>query len=264
MEWFEALILGLIQGLTEFLPVSSSGHIELGKAILGVNVEESIVFSVVVHGATVLSTIVIFYKEIIFLLRGLFRFSWNQETQYMFKIFISMLPVLIIGLFFKEEVEKMFSGNVFFVGSMLIVTSILLFSTYIIKKDKLKIHFFSALIIGIAQAFAVIPGISRSGATIATGLLLGTKRDETTKFSFLMVLLPIIGANIIAVKDIAEIGTNHTGFIPVLIGFLAAFVSGLFACKWMIKIVKRKKLGFFALYCLVAGSVSIVISMFIN
>lgn len=257
MSWIEALILGIIQGLTEFLPVSSSGHLELGKAILGVNAEKSLIFTVVVHGATVLSTIVVFYKDIWSLIKGLFAFRWNEETAYIAKIFISMIPVLILGLFFKEEVESFFTGNVMLVGFMLIVTSLLLISTYLIKNNERKIGFFDSFIIGIAQALAVMPGISRSGATISTGLLLGNKKANIARFSFLMVLIPIIGANF---KDIYDGGAsaNGIGVIPLIVGFIAAFISGLLACKWMIGIVKKGKLLYFAIYCFIIGSIAVI------
>ncbi|PKP34480.1 MAG: hypothetical protein CVU00_06520 [Bacteroidetes bacterium HGW-Bacteroidetes-17] len=183
MNWFEALILGIVQGLTEFLPVSSSGHLELGKALLGINAERSLIFTVIVHGATVLSTIVIFYKDILQLLKGIFRFQWNEETQYFFKIIISMIPVVILGLFFMEEVEGLFTGNIRFVGFMLILTSILLAFTYLKKSNKRTINFWDSFIIGIAQAMAVIPGISRSGATIATGILIGNRKELIAKFN---------------------------------------------------------------------------------
>jgi undecaprenyl-diphosphatase len=261
MDWLEALILGIIQGLTEFLPVSSSGHLELGKAILGVNAEKSLIFTVVVHGATVLSTIVVFYKDIWNLLKGLFAFRWNEETKYILKIFISMIPVLILGLWFKDEVESFFTGNVLFVGFMLLVTSLLLASTYIIKKNNRKISYLDSLIIGIAQAFAVLPGISRSGATISTGLLLGDKKANIARFSFLMVLIPIIGANLKDIADGAVTSEGGIGVIPLVVGFLAAFISGLLACKWMIGIVKKGKLIYFAIYCFIVGTVAILITL---
>lgn len=260
MNWLEALILGLVQGLTEFLPVSSSGHLELGKAILGVNAEKSLMFTVVVHGATVLSTVVVFYKDIFQLIRGLFAFKWNEETSYITRIFVSMIPVIILGLFFKEEIEGFFTGNVMFVGFMLLVTSVLLSSTYIIKKNERKINFLDSFVIGLAQALAVLPGISRSGATISTGLLLGNKKANIARFSFLMVLIPIIGAN---VKDISDgsMGGNGIGFVPLIVGFLAAFISGLLACKWMIGIVKKGKLIYFAIYTFVIGSTAIIYTL---
>jgi undecaprenyl-diphosphatase len=260
MDWLEALILGLLQGLTEFLPVSSSGHLELGKAILDVNPEKSLMFTVLVHGATVLSTIVVFYKDIWRLFKGLFAFKWNDETAYIVKLLVSMIPVAILGLFFKEEIESFFDGNVRFVGMMLIVTAVLLLLTYLRKSNTRKVGFLSSLIIGVAQAFAVLPGISRSGATISTGLFLGVKRELAARFSFLMVLIPILGANF---KDLASgdmTGNTEVGIIPLLVGFLAAFISGLIACRWMINIVKRGNLIYFAAYCLIIGSIAIIVA----
>jgi undecaprenyl-diphosphatase len=258
MNWIEALILGLIQGLTEFLPVSSSGHLELGKVILGVNAEKSLMFTVVVHGATVLSTIVVFYKDIWKILKGLFAFKWNDETIYAAKIVISMIPVLILGTFFKDEIEGFFTGNVLFVGTMLIVTSLLLLSTYLIKQNERKISYADSFIIGIAQAFAVLPGVSRSGATISTGLLLGDKKAHIARFSFLMVLIPIIGANFKDIYDGGMTAEGGVGVLPLIVGFLAAFISGLLACKWMIGIVKKGKLIYFSIYCFLIGSIAII------
>lgn len=260
MNWLEALILGIVQGLTEFLPVSSSGHLELGKAILGVNAEKSLIFTVVVHGATVLSTIVVFYKDIWSLFKGLLAFKWNEETAYVFKIFISMIPVIILGVFFKEEIEGFFTGNVLFVGFMLIITSLLLMSTYLVRNNERKIGYLDSIFIGIAQALAVLPGISRSGATISTGLLLGNRKANIARFSFLMVLIPIIGAN---VKDIYDGGAGGSGIgiLPLAIGFAAAFISGLLACKWMIGIVKKGRLSYFAIYCFLVGSIAVAYSL---
>ncbi len=258
MGWFEALILGIVQGLTEFLPVSSSGHLEIGKVLLGVNAEKSLVFTVVVHGATVLSTIVVFHKEIWDLILGFFKLKWNDQTKYIFKIIVSMIPVIFIGLFFAEEIESLFTGNLVFVGSMLIVTSVLLGFTYFSKSNKRNINFLDSFIIGIAQAFAVLPGISRSGSTIATGILIGNKKEIIAKFSFLMVLIPIIGANL---KDVVggEMASNSgIGIMPLLIGFIAAFISGLLACKWMIGLVKKGKLIYFSIYCFIIGLAAII------
>jgi len=258
MGWFEALILGIVQGLTEFLPVSSSGHLEIGKVLLGVNAEKSLVFTVVVHGATVLSTIVVFHKEIWDLILGFFKLKWNDQTKYIFKIIVSMIPVIFIGLFFAEEIESLFTGNLVFVGSMLIVTSLLLGVTYFSKSNKRNINFLDSFIIGIAQAFAVLPGISRSGSTIATGILIGNKKEIIAKFSFLMVLIPIIGANL---KDVVggEMTSNSSiGIMPLLIGFIAAFISGLLACKWMIGLVKKGKLIYFSIYCFIIGLAAII------
>lgn len=261
MDWLEALILGIIQGLTEFLPVSSSGHLELGKHILGVEFSENLTFTVVVHGATVLSTIIVFWKTIIELFRDLFKFQWNDSTKYIAKIAVSMIPVVIVGLFFKDQVESLFTGNILFVGFMLLLTAGLLAFTYYAKEKQKDITFKDSFIIGIAQALAVIPGISRSGATIATGLYLGNKKEFIAKFSFLMVLVPIIAAN---VKDILDFDISTQGNIavtPLVIGFIAAFITGLLACTWMLKIVKRGKLIYFAAYCFIVGSIAIIFSL---
>jgi len=261
MNWLEALILGIIQGLTEFLPVSSSGHLELGKHILGVEYTENLTFTVIVHGATVLSTIIVFWKTIVELFKELFKFKWNESTKYIAKIALSMVPVLIVGLFFKDEVEGLFTGNILFVGIMLLVTAGLLAFTYYAKEREKDISFKDSFIIGIAQALAVIPGISRSGATIATGLYLGNKKEFIAKFSFLMVLVPIIGANVKDLLDLDLSVQNSISITPLIIGFIAAFVTGLLACTWMIKIVKRGKLIYFAAYCLIVGSVAIIYSI---
>lgn len=262
MDWIEALILGIIQGLSEFLPVSSSGHLELGKVIMGVEAENSLIFTVVVHGATVLSTIVVFYKDIIRLIKGVFQFKWNEETQYLFKIVISMIPVLIVGLFFEEQVEMLFTGNLMLVGSMLVLTAILLAFTYYAKRNTKNISTGNAFVIGLAQAFAVIPGISRSGSTIATGLLLGNKREEVSRFSFLMVLAPIIGANFLSIKDADFSAQGQVGALVLIVGFIAAFVSGLLACRWMIKIVNKGKLIWFAVYVAVVGLIALLVGVF--
>jgi len=261
MSWLEALILGLVQGLTEFLPVSSSGHLELGKYLLGINAEKSLIFTIVVHGATVLSTIVIFWKDLWILIKGLFQFKRNDETLYILKLIVSMIPVLIVGLFFIDEVEQFFTGNIVFVGSMLLITSALLASTMLVKSNLRNIRFIDALIIGVAQAFAVLPGISRSGATISTGLIIGNKKELITKFSFLMVLVPIIGANAKSILD-GDISTGTgIGVLPLVVGFLAAFLSGLFACKWMIKIVNKGKLIYFAIYTFIIGTIAIIVGL---
>lgn len=255
MDWLEALILGIIQGLTEFLPVSSSGHLEIGKYLLGVEVEDNLIFTVVVHGATVLSTIVVFWKDIVKLLKGFFAFKWNEETIYLFKIAVSMVPIGIVGVFFKDDVEALFNGDniILVVGVMLLITSVLLGFTYFAKQKSRDISFKDALIIGIAQTCAVMPGLSRSGSTIATGLLLGNKKAEVAKFSFLMVLIPILGENVLSIFKGAETGGVSVDILPLIIGFVAAFVSGLLACKWMINLVKKGKLIYFAIYCLIVG-----------
>jgi undecaprenyl-diphosphatase len=261
MTWIEALILGIVQGLTEFLPVSSSGHLEISKVLLNVEVKEDLTFTVMVHFATVLSTITVFFRDIRDLTGGLAAFRWNNETRYVAKILLSMIPVLIVGILFREEVESLFSGNLILVGAALLVTALLLISTQLVKPGKKKIPYLDALIMGIAQAAAVIPGISRSGATISTGLLLKNGRSEVARFSFLMVLLPIIGA---ALLDIVTYSSSpgEPGISPftLVIGFLAAYLSGFLACSWMIRLVKKGNLYWFALYCATIGILSIAFS----
>jgi undecaprenyl-diphosphatase len=259
MTWLEALILGLVQGLTEFLPVSSSGHLEIGKVLLNIEVKENLIFTVMVHFATVLSTITVFFQDLKKLFAGLFRFQWNEETRYISKILVSMIPVLIVGILFREKVESLFTGNLLLVGGALIITALLLVSTQLVRPGTKKIPFLDALLMGIAQAVATIPGISRSGATISTGLLLKNGRSDVAQFSFLMVLLPIIGA---ALLDIVTMTSSSTaGGIStssLLIGFIAAYVSGYLACRWMINLVKRGNLYWFAIYCAVVGILSII------
>ena len=257
MNALQALLLGIIQGLTEFLPVSSSGHLEIGHTLLGVKGHNNLLFAVVVHGATVLSTLVVFRKDIISLFKGLFAFQWNDETKYVSYLLLSALPVVVLGLLFKEEIESMFVGNLVFVGIMLLVTASLLAFTYFAKSKEKNIGWLDSLIIGVAQAMAVVPGISRSGSTIATGLLLGKKKEDMARFSFLMVLIPILGANLLDVVGGDITAENSIGILPLAVGFIAAFLSGLLACKWMIKIVKQGKLIYFAAYCLIIGLIAI-------
>ena len=263
MKWFEALILGIIQGLTEFLPVSSSGHLEIGKAILNIETTENMTFTIIVHGATVLSTIIIFRKDIWKLFVALFSFKWNDDTKYILKLLISAIPIIIVGVLFEDQIKNLFNTNILLVGLMLIVTAILLSITYFAKNKKKNIPYLDAIIIGIAQVFAIIPGISRSGATIATGIILGNKKEETAKFSFLMVIIPIIGANIKDLMNIAPSVHNSISIFPLIIGFLAAFISGLFACKIMLNIVKKSKLIYFAIYCLVIGLIAVIYTLVI-
>lgn len=263
MSWIEALILGIVQGLTEFLPVSSSGHLTIGSALLGLSGEENLTFAVAVHAATVLSTIVVLWKEVSILFRGFFSFKWNKETQMVCKILVSMIPVGIVGLFFKDYVEAIFGSGLLIVGCMLLVTAALLaFSYYAKPRQKEEISFKDAFIIGIAQACAVLPGLSRSGSTIATGLLLGDKKEQVAKFSFLMVIIPILGE---AFLDLMKGGfsADESGISTgvLLTGFLAAFVSGTIACRWMINLVKNGKLVYFAYYCVAAGVFAIVYSL---
>ncbi|MDR2410151.1 MAG: undecaprenyl-diphosphate phosphatase [Bacteroidales bacterium] len=263
MTVFEAIILGIIQGLTEFLPVSSSGHILIGSELLGLSGEENLSFAIVVHAATVMSTIVILWSEIWKLLQGVFKFQWNEANQYMAKIALSMIPVLIIGLFFKDYVERLFGNGLLIVGCCLLLTAVLLtFATVAKPKQKQNITWWDAFVIGIAQAIAVLPGLSRSGATIATGILLGNNKESVAKFSFLMVLIPVLGEAILSIKDFSTTG-GETILPPfvLLAGFIAAFVTGCIACKWMISIVKKGKLIYFAIYCALVGIISIVYAM---
>lgn len=264
MEWFEALILGIIQGLTEYLPVSSSGHLAIGAHLFGLSGEENLTFTVAVHVATVLSTCVILWKEIVWLFTDLFKFKWNEGTRYIVNILISMIPVGIVGLFFKDKVEAIFGSGLLVVGICLMITATLLaFSYWARPRQRENISPLHAFIIGIAQALAVLPGLSRSGSTIATGLLLGNKKERLAQFSFLMVIPPILGEALLDVKDMAELGVSQAmaGLSPLAlaVGFIAAFVSGCLACKWMIGIVKRGKLIWFALYCAIVGLATIIL-----
>ncbi|MBR5175347.1 MAG: undecaprenyl-diphosphate phosphatase [Bacteroidales bacterium] len=271
MSWLQALLLGIVQGLTEFLPVSSSGHLMIVKELLGVDGEGFLDFTVTVHLATVLSTLVVFWKPICKLFAGFFKFKYNDETDYIFKILVSMIPVALVGFLFKDQVEALFGDSLTTVAVCLLVTAALLFLSDIFgsrssaetagassgtRKYRNGISFWQSFVVGIGQAFAVAPGLSRSGTTIATGLLCGVKREVMAQFSFLMVLIPIIGEQAL---DVLKAATGHAelggGLSPVclVVGFLAAFFAGLFACKAMVALVKRAKLGWFALYCLIVA-----------
>ena len=259
MSWIEALILGIIQGLTEFLPVSSSGHLEIGSVLLDAQSSDNLLFAVTVHLATALATIAVFKNDIVELLRDIFRFEWNESTQFAAKIILSMIPVFVVAVFFKDQIEALFIGNLMLVGSMLLITGgLLIFAHY--KNDGTKsVGFVGAIIIGLAQAFAVLPGISRSGSTIATALILGVERSKAARFSFLMVLIPILGASLLEILDYTENSAAHAiRSSSLIIGFLAAFISGFIACKWMIKIVKNGKLTYFAIYCFIVGIIAII------
>ena len=271
MDWLQALILGILQGLTEYLPVSSSGHLAIGQALFGLDDGASnLTFTVLLHVATVLSTLVILWKEIVWIFKDLFtKQSWrkycnlNDGTKYAFNILISMIPVAIVGFFFKDKVEEIYGSGLLIVGIMLLVTASLLAFSYFAKpRQKENISPLHAFIIGIAQACAVMPGLSRSGSTIATGLLLGNKKEKLAQFSFLMVIPPILGEALLDVKDIFEVGFSEamSGISPTaaIVGFLAAFIAGCFACKWMINIVKKGKLIWFAVYCAIIGIVAII------
>ncbi len=261
MEWFEALVLGLIQGLTEYLPVSSSGHLAIGSALFDVEGEENLAFTIVVHIATVFSTLVVLWKEIDWIFKGLFKWQMNDETKYVLNIVVSMIPVGIIGVFFKDEVEAVFGSGLTVVGCCLLLTAALLaFSYYYKPRQKARISMRDAFIIGVAQACAVLPGLSRSGSTIATGLLLGNDKSKLAQFSFLMVIPPILGQALLDCVKVAQ-GENVVGDLSTLslvVGFLAAFVSGCLACKWMINIVKKGKLIYFAIYCAIAGTLTLI------
>lgn len=265
MSWFEALVLGIIQGLTEYLPVSSSGHLAIGQALFGMqDGADNLMFTVTVHVATVLSTIVVLWSEIDWIVRGLFRCELNAETKYALNIVVSMLPVGVVGLFFKDYVEEIFGSGLLIVGCMLLVTALLLTFSYFAKpRQKEHISWKDAFIIGLAQACAVMPGLSRSGSTIATGLLLGNKKESLAQFSFLMVIPPILGEALLDVLKMAK-GENVMGGIealPLCVGFVAAFLAGCLACKWMLSIVKKGKLIYFGIYCAVVGVITIVASL---
>ena len=258
MDIIEAIILGIIQGLTEFLPVSSSGHLELAKAILGDTSvpEESLTFTVVLHFATALSTLVIFRKEVAEIFKGLFQFEWNDEFKFSLKIIISMIPAVFVGLLFEEQLESFFGGKILLVGCMLIVTAILLLLADKAKNTNKNVSFSNSIVIGISQAIAMLPGISRSGATISTSVLLGIDRTKAAKFSFLMVV-PLIFGKI--GKDVlsGELSFQSSEIIPISAGFIAAFFAGLLACKWMIALVKKSKLSYFSIYCAIVGVIAI-------
>lgn len=269
MEWWEALLLGIVQGLTEFLPVSSSGHLMIIRELLGVEAEGFLDFTVTVHFATVLSTILVFWGVIVSLVKGVLKFRYNDETDYFFKICVSMIPVAIVGVFFKDHVEMLFGDSLHTVGICLLVTAgLLIFSDFFsarykdVSRHRNGISYLQAFIVGIAQAIAVAPGLSRSGTTIATGLISGVKREKMAQFSFLMVLVPILGEQLLSIIDIIKSGATITQGLSIgalLFGFIGAFASGLFACKLMIALVKKAKLYWFAIYCV---AVSVLIFIF--
>ena len=262
MSAIEAIILGIIQGLTEFLPVSSSGHLELAKAVLGDQSlpEESLLFTVVLHFATALSTIVIFRKEIAEIFTGLLQFKWNEQAEFSVKIILSMIPAAVIGVIFNDQIEALFSRQILLVGAMLILTGLLLFLADRAKNTNKKVTYSSALLIGISKAIAILPGISRSGATISTSVLLGIDRERAARFSFLMVVPLILGK---MAKDLLEggIAKSQMEILPLVLGALAAFISGLIACQWMISLVKKSQLKYFSFYCLIVGTIAILISL---
>ncbi len=263
MDWIEALILGLVQGLTEYLPVSSSGHLAIGSALFGVDAESNLTFTIAVHVATVLSTLVILWKEISWIFKGLFSKHLNEEQRYFINIIVSMIPVGIVGVFFKDYVEEIFGSGLAIVGTMLLVTALLLtFSYYAKPRQKQNISTCDAFIIGLSQAVAVLPGLSRSGTTIATGLLLGNSKEKLAQFSFIMVIPPILGEALLDIVKMLKGGADavmgNISATALIVGFVAAFISGCLACKWMINIVKRGKLVYFAIYCAIAGAATLI------
>lgn len=268
MSWIEALVLGVVQGLTEFLPVSSSGHLEIGQALLGTASEDNLAFTVLLHVATVLSTLVILWQEVWRLLKGTFStMQWNAEKDYVAKILVSMIPVFVVGMFFKDAVEGFFGNGLLLVGICLLVTaSLLALSEYLTKRrggEGHEVTYKDAAIIGCAQALAVLPGLSRSGTTIATGLLCGVKKEAVAQFSFLMVLIPILGEAFLDLLKLlqGEVVMQSLGVIPSITGFVAAFVTGCVACKWMLSIVRRQRLTWFAIYCAVVGITAILLEV---
>ena len=272
MEWWQAFLLGIVQGLTEFLPVSSSGHLMIFKELLGVDGEGVLDFTVTVHFATVVATLVVFWSAIVQLLKGFFKFKYNDETDYICKILVSLIPVALVGFLFKDQVDALFSGGLWQVGVGLCITACLLlisdnagkrFKVPAAKDQRNGISYWQAFVVGLAQAFAVAPGVSRSGSTIATGLLTGVKRENMAQFSFLMVLIPIIGEQSLDLLKVAlgsESFGSGVGPLALCLGFVAAFFSGLFACKVMISIVKKAKLTWFALYCLLVAALIFILA----
>ena len=258
MGILEAILIGVIQGLTEFLPVSSSGHIELSKAILGTNIEgeENVLFTVVLHAATALSTIIIFRKEIIQIFKGLFTLKWGDEFKFSLRIIISMFPAAIVGVVFKDEIDNFFTGKIMLVGFMLLITGIVLFLADKAKNTTKDVNILEAVLIGIAQAIAILPGISRSGATIGTSVLLGVDRTKAAKFSFLMVIPLIFGKMAKLILD-GEISFQSNDFVAYGVGFLSAFLVGLLACTWMISLVRKSQLKYFSFYCFIVGIIAI-------
>jgi len=264
MSWLQALVLGIIQGLTEYLPVSSSGHLAICSSLFGIQGADNLTFTIIVHVATILSTMVVLWKELAWILQGLFKFEMNAATKYTINIIVSMIPVGIVGFFFKDKVEEVFSSGLLIVGLMLLITALLLsFSYYAKPRQKDFISMRDAFFIGLAQACAVMPGLSRSGTTIATGLLLGNKKDKIAQFSFLMVIPPILGEAFLDVMKAmkGEVVTGDISTSALVVGFIAAFISGCVACKWMINMVKKGKLIYFAIYCAVVGSVILYFSL---
>ena len=263
MDYLESILLGIVQGLTEFLPISSSGHLEISKVILGNNLsnKESLLFIIVLHSATAFSTIFYFRKDLMDIFSGLLNTNYNKSHNFSILIIISMIPAVLVGLFFEEKINSLFDGNLILVGSMLYITAILLFTSDFLKWKQKEINFKNSFLIGLAQAIAILPGISRSGATIASAIIIGIDREKAARFSFIMVIPIIFGS---MVKSLLDHGVNFENFnlISLLLGFISAFITGLFACKWMIHLVKKSKLYFFSIYCLIVGSIIIFYSLY--
>ena len=263
MNEVQALVMGIFQGLTEYLPVSSSGHLAIAAEFLGVQDPDQILsFTVVVHVATVLSTLVVLWREVVWVLQGMLKLKWNDEMRYAANIVVSMIPIGIVGLLFKDQIEEAFSGLTV-VGVCLLVTALLLAFSYFSKpRTKEHISMLDALIIGVAQAVAVLPGLSRSGSTIGTGLILGNRKESLAQFSFLMAIPPILGMALLDVKDMLELGVSEAmaGISPaaLAIGFVSAFVTGCLACRLMVDLVKRGRMIWFAVYCAVVGTAVLV------
>lgn len=260
MTIIEALILGIVQGITEFLPISSDGHLELGKAMMNVQAADNLLFTVLVHGATVCSIIIVFWKDIVHLLRQLLRFEWNEDKQYIAKLALSMIPVGLVGLFLEKKLAALFSGNVLLVGILLIINGIILLASRItLRAPTQNISYADALLIGLAQSVAVLPGISRSTCTVSTALMLGIERTEAVRFSLLMVIVPILGATVLKAKDFLEAPASaNEPIMPYIIGFFAAFLTGLLACNWLMTIVRKGKISYFAYYCFAVGLLAII------
>ena len=267
MTLIESIVLGIVQGLTEFLPVSSSGHIELGKAIFGIEEKEAgLLFTIVLHFATALSTIIVFWEDIIQIFRGLFEFKWNDETKFALLVIISMIPAALVGVLLKDQIDDFYNGNVLLVSAMLLLTGVILFLSDRAKSPSGSVTYKSAFALGVVQAIAIMPGISRSGSTIASAVMLGINREKAARFSFLMVLPLIFGAMAKEFKDYFDLtdAEQASALIvdsTVIAGFIAALVAGYFACKWTIEIVKKSKLSYFAYYCWAVGVIGIVYSL---
>jgi len=261
MTWLDAFFLGLVQGVAEFLPISSSGHLELAHTLLGTGQAENLTFTLALHGATVLATLVVFWTEILRLLRGTAVRGWNREKDFVLKLAVSMIPVLIVGLFFKDWVEGFFRGRVLLVGLFFLLTAALLALASLRRPGSRDISFGDALVMGFGQAVAVMPGLSRSGATISAGMLVGDRREDLAKFSFLMPIVPILGANLLDLWR-GKLLLTSTDWLPLAVGFVTAFVTGLISCRWMIWLVRRGKLVGFAVYCAAVGLAAVLLTVF--